>query len=209
MAVDKRRSLLQTAAHEFATHGYEAASLNRIIGQCTMSKSSFYHFIGSKQALFDAVVTESAAQLGDRLHIPEPADLEGPDYWEQITQVLTRLLTLAATESWSVDLGRLFYLGDVPCTGPASRRRINAAMTTWLVDALAAGRRCGAVRDDLPLELQAELTISTLRITDRWALQHLRAGKPAQSRKALGAAIAPVRRLLEPDPPDTRRRTDL
>jgi len=35
-----------------------------------MSKSSFYHYLGSKEALFDTVVTEVGAALVDSLDVP-------------------------------------------------------------------------------------------------------------------------------------------
>jgi hypothetical protein len=38
---------------------------------------------------------------------------------------------------------------------------------------LAVGRACGAVRDDLPASLQAELVFALLQAMDRWSLRHM------------------------------------
>ena len=57
---ERHRLLFETAAREFAAHGFENASLNAIIRACGLSKSSFYHFFASKEALFDRVVVTIA-----------------------------------------------------------------------------------------------------------------------------------------------------
>jgi hypothetical protein len=77
MAPERRRLLLETAAREFARAGYERASLNRIIRSCGMSKSSFYYYLGSKEALFDAVVTEGGAALVAAMDVPDPDEFAG------------------------------------------------------------------------------------------------------------------------------------
>jgi AcrR family transcriptional regulator len=63
----RRETLLATAAREFAGAGYQRASLNRIIRSCRMSKSSFYHYFDSKEALLDAVVERIAEQGAARV----------------------------------------------------------------------------------------------------------------------------------------------
>ncbi|MGH3660115.1 MAG: TetR/AcrR family transcriptional regulator, partial [Micromonosporaceae bacterium] len=72
---ERRRNLLDTAAREFARSGFERASLNRIIRVCGMSKSSFYHYFTSKDALFDAVIAEVGAILVAEFALPAPEDL--------------------------------------------------------------------------------------------------------------------------------------
>ena len=59
MAPDRWDRLLRAAADEFAQAGYEQASLNRIIRACGMSKSSFYHYVDSKEQLFERVLWAS------------------------------------------------------------------------------------------------------------------------------------------------------
>ena len=66
MAPNRRLRLWRPRRGSSASKGYERASLNRIIGECAMSKSSFDYFVGSKDALFDAVVDE----IGQRLEPP-------------------------------------------------------------------------------------------------------------------------------------------
>ncbi|WP_286300434.1 TetR/AcrR family transcriptional regulator [Microbacterium suwonense] len=61
-----RRALIEATVAEFAAAGYEGASLNRIIRAAGISKSSFYHAVGSKAELLDAVVESLIADVRAR-----------------------------------------------------------------------------------------------------------------------------------------------
>lgn len=197
MKPERRRRLLEEAAAEFAHAGYERASLNRIIRARGISKSSFYHFFGSKEALFDAVVREAADVLAAELAIPAPAALAGPDFWARIAGLLERLLALAE-RGGVVDLWRLFYLPDAPATPGSALAGIRARMTAWLDETLAAGRASGAIRDDLPPSLQAALAVAVLQAMDEWTLRHLPELDEAATSRLATAQLAALRRLLAP-----------
>ncbi|MGN6144175.1 MAG: TetR/AcrR family transcriptional regulator [Mesorhizobium sp.] len=173
MAPQRYRRLLATAAGEFASHGFEQASLNAIIRACGMSKSSFYHYFGSKEALFDRVVEEASAALARDLDAPDPETLAGPDFWDRIEAFLAQALAASARQDWYADLGRLFYLPDLSAERSAALQRVLAGVADWLGRVLAVGRACGAVRDDLPASLQAELVFALLQAMDRWSLRHM------------------------------------
>lgn len=194
----RRRKLLTTAAREFARAGYERASLNRIIRACGMSKSSFYHYFDSKEALFDTVVREAAAALAAELEIPAPADLAGPDFWDRIAQLFAHLLALAERGDAAVDLWQLFYLPDAPAAPGSALAETLGGMTTWLNEVLATGRESGVIRDDLPASLQAQLAIAVLRTMDEWSLRHLPELDAATRERLAGTQLDAVRRLLAP-----------
>lgn len=194
----RERKLLAIAAHEFATAGFEAASLNKVIRECGMSKSSFYHYFDSKQALFDHVIDKAAAALAEDLDAPGPATLSGPDFWMRLEAFVAHAVVAAAKPSWYVGLGKLFYLPDVPAERSAAMRRLLSAVDGWMQAVLKAGRACGAVRDDLPASLQAELAFALLQAMDRWSVAHMDAMKPAQRRRIANAQLALLQRLLAP-----------
>lgn len=60
-----RQRLLDAAHREIYEHGFQAASLDRILANTGLSKGALYHHFGTKQALGIAVVTEV---IGARLH---------------------------------------------------------------------------------------------------------------------------------------------
>ena len=59
--VETREELLQSAFCEIYRHGFQAASLSRILGGCACTKGALYHHFGSKTELGYAVVDELIA----------------------------------------------------------------------------------------------------------------------------------------------------
>ncbi|BCJ35321.1 hypothetical protein Athai_28240 [Actinocatenispora thailandica] len=191
----RRQALLATAAREFAGAGYQGASLNRIIRSCRMSKSSFYHYFDSKEALFDATVLDAAHRLLAALPVPAPDRLAGPDFWTRIDELVAALAEIDEPEGRM--LWALFYLADAP-NGPGSAlSRLRAAIDGWLAAALAAGRAAGVVRTDLPASLQSALALAVLQAMDEWSLQHVDALPPAELDALVRAQLDALHRLLD------------
>lgn len=55
-AFEHRDELYVAALDEFATHGYEQASINAILARAGMSKGQFYHHFGGKENLYLALI---------------------------------------------------------------------------------------------------------------------------------------------------------
>ena len=53
-----RRRILQSAIRLFARHGFHAVSVDQIVGQARVNKRMVYHYFGSKDALFEAALSE-------------------------------------------------------------------------------------------------------------------------------------------------------
>ncbi len=53
-----RRRILQAAIRLFATHGFHAVSVDLIVGKARVNKRMVYHYFGSKDALFEAALSE-------------------------------------------------------------------------------------------------------------------------------------------------------
>lgn len=168
-ATERRRAaLLRAAAREFAAAGYEGASLNRVIADAGMSKSSFYHFVGSKAELYDLVVAGLANEAAATL-APPPADAFAMGgFWARVDETLERFAGVAAQAPSLRLLGRLFYLQADD--GVGARAALLGSVRAWVGDVLRAGRRVGAVRDDLPADVQADLVFAVLRVLDEWAV---------------------------------------
>jgi AcrR family transcriptional regulator len=194
---ERRDSLLDVAATEFAGAGFERASLNAILGRCGWSKSSFYHVFDSKIALFDTVVAELGAELVRALDLPAADELAGDRFWPRLQELGTRLGATAQDPRY-LQLGRMIYLPDAPRDASPALARLLDGVTGWLTEALAIGRRHGEVSDDLPLDLQAELSLSVLQAMDRWAVGHLDDLDATGQAEALEHQYQALRRLLAP-----------
>lgn len=60
-----RRRLLDAAAVEFAAHGIAGARVDRISADAKVSKAQMYAYYGSKEGLFDAVLTSQVEGVLD------------------------------------------------------------------------------------------------------------------------------------------------
>lgn len=200
---ERRRSLLETAAAEFAEAGYERASLNRIIRAQGMSKSSFYHYFDSKEALFGAVVADIGGDLAAALALPSPAELAAGDFWGGVADLTDRLAAAAEGRPGFTALARLFYLPDAPASLDAARARID----DWVDRALEAGRSAGAVGEALPVSLQRALVRAVLWAMDEWSVSNMDDLTEAERHRLAGAQVEALRRLLAPGRPAGGRGT--
>jgi AcrR family transcriptional regulator len=64
-----KRRLLDAATREFAEHGIAGARVDRIAADARANKAQIYHYFGSKDALFDAVLTDMARRTVDEVPI--------------------------------------------------------------------------------------------------------------------------------------------
>lgn len=195
LSPERQTALAEATVAEFARAGYDAASLNRIIRDAGMSKSSFYHFFSSKSELFDEVVRMLIADVAAQWTPPAPEEFGARAFWRHVDELLAELTALSALPSLQ-HLGRIFYL-PVDAAGGA-RTELLDAVHGWVRDVLRAGREAGQVRDDLPLELQSDMTFAVLRAIDEWMLRQWNSSAD-RSESAAVASSAPsmvLRRLL-------------
>lgn len=196
---DERRALLvREAAREFARSGYEQASLNRIVRACGMSKSSFYHLVASKAALFDLVIDTLREGIGRRVTIPPP-EAFATDFWLTARDLLHEILEASTSEPSLAALGRLVYLDGLPSEPQGAVQSFFADLQTWLGQVLLVGRSSGAVREDLPADLQLRLIVATLRALDEWSVAQLDQRSAGELRELGDAQLALVQRMLATD----------
>lgn len=205
MPPERRRRLVDVAAAEFAAAGYENASLNRIIERCHMSKSSFYYVLSSKAELFDFVVGELVDSVAANLTVPRPEQFSGHDFWRRLEEFFAGLVDASRQQEGFLRLGRMFY-SEAPAPARAAVNDTLAAVHAWVARVLHIGRRCGAVRDDLPEALQIALVFRILQVFDEWTVAHYEEIPPAEVGGLADAQFATIRRMLERLPAETRRR---
>src|SRR5690606_28573881 len=162
MPVERRRQLVRTSAAEFAAAGYDRASLNRIIQACGLSKSSFYHYVSSKEQLFGLVVADLSGTLAGQVKIPSPAEFVQGGFWPTVDQLFDRLMVTLETDEAYAALGRMYYLTDAPDDADNAVGRALASVESWVQQVLEAGRSAGSVRTDLPVALQAQLVFAEI-----------------------------------------------
>lgn len=194
MPAERRRELVRRAAAEFAAQGYQQASLNRVIGDLRMSKSSFYYALDSKADLYDLCVEDLTAEIAAGSSFPAVEEFR-TDFWDTAERLIVDLTTVLGRDPAYRDLGRMLYLPDAPIgSADGSAAGPLGAVRRWLTDVLAVGRSAGSLRDDLPIDLQSAATMALLEAFDRWSVQNLQ--QPVDERALLTAQFDALRRFL-------------
>lgn len=78
---NRRPALLDAAAHQFARHGFHAASMRDIAGTAGMLPGSIYYHFPSKEALLLAVYEEGVDRIAARV---DAAVATGGDPWQRL-----------------------------------------------------------------------------------------------------------------------------
>ena len=69
-----RRRIFEAAVDEFARHGIAGARVDRIAKRAGANKQLIYAYFGSKQKLFDRVITDQVTRFHEEVHL-DPNDI--------------------------------------------------------------------------------------------------------------------------------------
>ena len=190
-------AVLDAARREFVTHGFAAASLNRIIQAAGVSKGTMYYYFDGKDDLYADVIRRQlerfAASAGA---LPVPQGSQPDRFWATLTDYAQRMLGLLAGDPETAALLRDSLAGaGSPSPGEAERQATQATMP-WLRETMTAGQRIGAVRDDLPDDLLLAVAFGMGRALDAWLIA--RPIDDAQLPGVVAAVIDMMRRALRP-----------
>ncbi len=196
MPAERRRRLFAIARQEFARHGFSRASLNRILAEAGMSKSSFYHFFDDKSALFLACLEDVLGEVVGIITALRPEALTAESFWAEARAITERIAAMLLDHPDLADTGRMFYrsladsascpfIGD-EAANPAAR--IMQGVREWLATMIRRGQALGVVRTDLDASLLTELVLATGMAVDNWALARWEA-LPAADKERLPAIV--------------------
>lgn len=135
---DKRVAILRTAAQLFATHGYEATSLDLIADRLGMHKATLYHYIKGKDEVLYQCLVKSFEDL-DAV-VAQMRDRDVP-----VLERL-RLFALRLAHAQNNDFGRcLVRVGLRPLAAMdttdlrAFQRRLDTTVRDLVTEGIAAG----------------------------------------------------------------------
>jgi AcrR family transcriptional regulator len=195
---DRKERLFQTAADEFAEHGYDAASLNRIIEKAGIGKSSLYYYFDDKADLFTTVVERAVALLIKEIGGFDPATLTAENYWSELEGLCRRATELSASNSWYVRLGRLFYQLRGNRRERGATDRMFGIARGWVQIIVERGQELGVVRSDLPTSMLVDGTLGLGEALDRWFMTHWDEFAAEERVRLASEQLALFRRLLAP-----------
>ena len=169
IAPERRARLMRAARAHFARHGYRGASLQRILSEADFPRSSFYHFLQEKGALFDAALADGLVLLAARVEVADPGTLTAENYWSTVLALVDALGRACRDEDLAA-VPVIFHLRDAPPS--ATRDRFERAAHQWCTLMVERGRALGELERDLPADLHVELTWNMVVALDRWLATH-------------------------------------
>lgn len=177
MPSEKRERLLTIAAQEFAAHGFEAASLNRILEEVQIGKSSAYYYFEDKADLFCTVVHYCL----DRLHLaPEKeiiTSLTAQTYWTAVAEIRDQPLLRTLQYPWLFGVIRAAERLTPASLQHESLTHLTQYLTNYTATGLGAlitrGQELGLIRTDVPHELLFAWFRAIDDASDSWVLAHL------------------------------------
>lgn len=175
MDPDARLRLRQAAAEEFARLGYERASFNHVVETAGVAKSSVYHHVGGKQALYDDLLAHLATLVDDALDLPDPATLTAQTYLDALSRAAAGLERSLAAHPEARALGLLAHRAAPDAALRALHDRWGAVARAYV----GRGQELGVLRDDVPPDLLTDVALAALLAVDAWALARGDAGSDA------------------------------
>lgn len=162
--------MLDAATYEFATHGYEDASINRILLAAGFSKGSFYYYFDDKPDLAVAVLERWAKgyeHFWDELPMPSTPE----EFWAELDRVMRRSTDQLRAEPHTTT-DAMMRLGTALARHPDVLARVQSSTITGVMSKLVAiwkrGQEIGAVRSDVPiatlLQLVQDVKLTLVRL---------------------------------------------
>jgi AcrR family transcriptional regulator len=153
-AAEKRDALLDAATFEFASQGYDDASINRILLAAGFSKGAFYYYFDDKADLAVAVLERWARRyerMWDDLRLPTTPE----EFWALGEEVLVRS-TAQLRDEPQVTTDAMMRLGTALARHADVRERLTNAKVSGILTKVLAfwkrGQEIGAVRTDLSVQ---------------------------------------------------------
>ncbi len=195
--LDTRYRILETAAEEFASRGFEGVSLNQLIDRLGMSKGSFYYYFDDKADLFTTV-----ADLAWAIVLPvEQLDLEtfnADTYWPSLEALMQEARSRIRANPWLVGFTRLMYdPPEIAGVRESLAEKFDEARQ-WQAELIRRGQTLGAVRDDLPVGLLQALLVGADEAGDRWFVSNWENLEEKEIERLFQEVFAIFKRMLEP-----------
>lgn len=197
----KRDVILDAAEGEFAAHGFARASYNRVIERAGVSKGAMYYYFDDKADLYLTVVRRAFADLFALVVVPDT--LSTPDaFWEACGTMMERVTAhLNADQQRAEALrGLLRSLNEAP----PSVRELLADARNPTKRVLEVGRRAGAVREDLPIDMLAAMVLGLGDTIDTWIATNWKSLRPAEFGEPRTRFLEVARALCNPPKQETR-----
>jgi len=193
----KRSALLAAASAEFAEHGLERSSCNRIIAESGLSKGSFYYYFDSKEDLYLTVVKDALSAFAEG--VGDPRDVDSvEEFWTECARLYRRLLEFGLTRPVLVGLLRSMAELTPGHMTDDLMQQTAVKETEVYSPMILRGVALGAVRTDLPVEVLLAFALALFRAQMGMGLQRWLEYGPGDVEQTVGMMIDVFRRIATP-----------
>jgi AcrR family transcriptional regulator len=197
LPAERRDQLLESAAKEFAQHGYDGASLNHILVAAGVSKGAAYYYFDDKADLFATVARHAVEHVIAHVSI-DFATLDASTFWPKIRELYATLEEHTREQPWLLGITKAMWSLSLEARGNRILAPLWDWARGWLRQLVERGQAVGVIRRDLPTELVIELFLAIDAVFDRHTLA--RAGElgPEATAALLAGVLDMARRGLAP-----------
>src|SRR5262245_22398871 len=165
--VHRRTAILAVAAEEFAEHGFEAASYNRIIERSGLSKGALYYYFDDKEDLYATVLQDAFQRL--ILDVGNMgAATEAHAFWREFEIWYVRSLRAFQADPNAVGLARSLLKAISRGSAGGVIADLRKFGRAWMDGFIDQGQALGAVRKDLPRDLLTSVLMAIEEGIDIW-----------------------------------------
>jgi AcrR family transcriptional regulator len=193
----KRDAIIHAAALEFATHGFDGASYNRIIEQAGFSKGAMYYYFDDKEDLYLTVVKhlleEFSSVFGEL-----PAVDSSEQFWAVVEERLLRMTQYAVERPVVMGVMRMVLKHKFEHSQSAPAQALYDYADRVRAGLFQLGRQVGAVRDDLPMELLLGFVSAVDEAFDRWLHVNYESVDPERMTWFTSIILDLIKRMVSP-----------
>jgi AcrR family transcriptional regulator len=198
LAREKRERLMDVAAQEFAVHGFEDASVNRILDRAQMSKGAAYYYFEDKVDLFFTVVqycNERLKLIDQELDI---AALTAATFWPTFAELHRQPLLQSFEQPWLFAAVRAAGRLSPETLKREPLATLAQQIMTWVMAIVKRGQEIGVIRTDMPDELIFAWLDALDEASDGWLLAHWKHLKREDIGRVSDQTVEAMRRVLVP-----------
>ncbi len=205
----KKQRILTAAMTEFATAGYDGASVNALADKIGISKGSIFHYFQDKQGLFMFVFERALEQVKNYLRRVRE-DTTADDLFTRLEKTMLAGVSFIRSHPRIFQIYlRVLFEGDLP-NRTKLIKSIRHNSIDYLTEFVETARQRGEIRPDVDVKVAAFVIEAVMdRFLQGYGLEHLDTGmglfkaKPEEVERWAAGVIGLLRHgLLGPDKTD-------
>ena len=169
--IEKRERLMEAAAQEFATHGFDDASVNRILETVKMSKGAAYYYFEDKVDLFFTVIQYCIERMKLDLEL-DPATLTAENFWPTFAELHRQPLLRSFEQPWLFAAVRAAEHLPLAALEREPLATFARQVRTWIMNIVKRGQELGVIRTDMSEDLIFAWLQALDDGSDHWLLAH-------------------------------------